>query len=228
MNDEKEINDFIAATNEAIDSKFIVAEKKISGVLRAVAASDRLIELFKTVTYGFDFKAAMAKACEKIGSRGKLVMPSSPAAFLAFAFYLLLDIDNGKRSLRELLDDYYRAPSPNEQYSLFAGAVLVPFRDATEYVYYNGVDGTNANPAVNEAALGLLRELNSTINRSEAVASSKRELYALTQGLEAAVLDCRSEYVKPLLIGLKATLNATAGLPDSAAATFSSLLGALS
>ena len=46
MTDEKEIADFISASNEAIDGKFIVAEKRISSLLRTIAASDRLIENF--------------------------------------------------------------------------------------------------------------------------------------------------------------------------------------
>lgn len=126
MTDEKEIADFISASNEAIDGKFIVAEKRISSLLRTIAASDRLIEIFKTVTRNYDFRTEFGRACDKVGARGKLVMPSTPAAFLAFAFCLLMEIDSGKRSLRKLVDEFYRAPNANEQYSLFAKAVLVP------------------------------------------------------------------------------------------------------
>lgn len=227
MTDEKEITDFIEAANHAIDGKFIVAEKRISSLLQTIAASDRLIEVFKTVTRNYDFRTEFNRAKDKVGSRGKLVMPSTPAAFLAFAFCLLMEIDAGKRSLRELVDEFYRAPNANEQYAMFASAVLVPFRDVTEYVFYNGVEGTSSGSAVNETALGFLREMNASVNRSAVEQNRKQEFYALTQGLERAVTDDRAEYFYPLLIGIKFSIRALPEIADVLTPIFNALLGSL-
>lgn len=227
MTDEKEITDFIEAANHAIDGKSIVAEKRISSLLRTIAASDRLIEVFKTVTRNYDFRTEFNRACDKVGSRGKLVMPSTPAAFLAFAFCLLMEIDAGKRSLRELVDEFYRAPNANEQYAMFASAVLVPFRDVTEYVFYNGVEGTSTDSAVNETALVFLREMNASVNRSNVEQNRKQEFYALTQGLERAVTDDRAEYFYPLLIGIKFSIRALPEISDVLTPIFNALLGSL-
>ena len=98
---------FIAACDDLMSTKFLLAERKISALLATIAASERLYGLFKQALNGYNRQVEWKKSIVTVGGRSKLVLPQTQSRLLAYAFCLLMEIDTGKKSLRLLLDEYF-------------------------------------------------------------------------------------------------------------------------
>lgn len=208
---DDDIVNFVSACNDAISGSVILAEKKFADILRSIASSERLIRQFKDALRGYDRVEEFKRAEDKVGGRGKLTPPQSQVKLMAFVFCLLMDIDSGKRSLREFLDAYFYHANHAEAYNLFTSALIAPFRDATEFIFYNGVDGDDGDDGVDitlrESVKRLLQEMNGIVNLSTSItAKTKQDLFALARGIESALTPNRIDLVKPLLIGYKNTV----------------------
>lgn len=135
MEENAKLERFFGACEELITGKFILADSKIGELLRAVATSDALKELFNAVTEGFDFPAAKknylkAPDRESGRTRGEVFLPADRTELVAFVFCLLVEFDNGQRKLGDfLLTYFYEDGSYTASYELFVNSMIRPFRD---------------------------------------------------------------------------------------------------
>lgn len=129
----RDMQRFFTACDELITGKFIVAEKKISELLRSVAMCEDLMGLFTAVTKKFDYQAAKRaylRAPIDTRTRGEAYLPADETELLAFVFCLLVEFDNGTMRLGDfLLRYFYEDGSYTASYALFVGRVIRPFRD---------------------------------------------------------------------------------------------------
>lgn len=207
---DEAIRAFVAACNNMCDAKFILSERRISELLGTIAAYPRIYTIFKDALGGYNFRAEFHKSRQKVGTRGKLVPPQNQTRFIAYVFCILLEIDTGKRNLREFLDEYFFHTNPNEEFAFFCSALIVPFRDVTEYVYYNGAESYLEDEAVDlplrDAVKSLLEEMNTLVSQSTAITNDKKqELYTIARAVETALTPNRIDLIKPLLLGYKNT-----------------------
>lgn len=127
---------FLNACDELIRGSFVFAEKKIPEVLKALAESGELCELFSAVTKGFDFPAAKRSYLRVEGGRGRAYLPTERREVLAFVFCLLVELDEGKLHLNDfLLDYFYVDGSYTASYSLFSERMLRPFCEIVRECY---------------------------------------------------------------------------------------------
>ena len=136
----EKIQKFLSVCDELVDGTFHIADAKISELLRALAASRELTNLFTAVTDGFDYpaaKRAYLKFPTAAGStRGVAYLPSARNEILAFVFCLMVEIDAGDIRLNDfLLRYFYIDGSYTASYSLFADRMLRPFRDIVRDCY---------------------------------------------------------------------------------------------
>ena len=128
------IQRFFTACDELISGKYILADNKISELLKSIAASNELTTLFSAVTKGFDYPAAKRQYLKypltPNGTRGAAYLPRDRAESIAFVFCLLVEFDGGTMHLDEFLRKYfYEDGSYTASYSLFATRMIRPFRD---------------------------------------------------------------------------------------------------
>ena len=209
------LNAFIAACNDMMSSKFLLAEKKISTLLSTIAASERLYALFKQALSGYNRQVEWKKSIATVGGRSKLVLPQTQSRLLAYAFCLLMEIDTGKKNLRLLLDEYFFHTNPNEEFTLFCKTVIAPFRDVTEFAVINGLDTIEEEGGLDfslrEAVKDILQRLNSAVNESVTVeVSVKQDLFAMARAIESSLTPNRVDLIKPLLIGYRNTVTSCA------------------
>lgn len=73
------IQRFFTACDELISGKYILADNKISELLKSIAASNELTTLFSAVTKGFDYHAAKQRYLKypltPNGTRGAAYLP---------------------------------------------------------------------------------------------------------------------------------------------------------
>lgn len=158
MSKKDELDAFIKSADELIDSKYILADVKIIGVLKSIASSETLLALFKNCLDGFDYVVAKKKYFVKnsylSGDRGDFTLPSSTAELLALVFNVLMDIDTKRIMLSDLLDRYfYGDGSTYSQYASFINSMVVPFKDSVKILMEGVIEGAVQDPveALSEA-----------------------------------------------------------------------------
>lgn len=128
------IDRFFTACDDLITGKFILADSKIGELLKSVASSKELTELFSAVTENFDYNAAkkayLRFPAEKGAAHGAAFLPVERGDVLAFVFCLLVEFDAGSIRFNDfLLRYFYEDGSYTASYALFADRMIRPFRD---------------------------------------------------------------------------------------------------
>ena len=143
MADAKEQTDlFLKRCDEVIRSGFIIADTKISDLLKAIVSSDALYAFLKSATNGYDYEAAKRKYLNYTppgSARKALLLPEDPTEKLAFIFFLLAEIDAKTIDLNTLLQEYfYTDGSLYGSFYAFCNQVIKPFRNAVKAMFRGG------------------------------------------------------------------------------------------
>ena len=148
------IAEFERACKALIETKYILADKKISALLQVIAKHQNLYSLIDGCMQGFDFKSAFHTAQIEIGNTVGLGMPRKRRDLIAFVFCLLLSFDTGQTDLRKFLHTfYYNGTSPSEEFEIFVRQAVVPFCTSIlkEYFSASGNAGGAAVGAAHQA-----------------------------------------------------------------------------
>lgn len=125
------LENFKEKINELVNCKYILAERKISDLLKVITDSKMLYELFEYVTDGFDYYTFKSVCFPEDGNGVK--MPAKESELLALVFLLLMEIDMNKESLDGLCLKYFGANETGQaRYASFVLKVIIPFGLATE------------------------------------------------------------------------------------------------
>lgn len=138
------IKNFFDACNEMIQGRFILSDIKISKILKAIANSEVLYNLFAEVLSDFKFKEEFenAKTPNKVNG-GYFAVPEQDEKIVALVFCILLEVDNQKMNLQNFVNDYFYSPEGyNISYSNFSLSVLVPFKNTVLNLLGCNEDGT--------------------------------------------------------------------------------------
>ena len=123
--ENEKLNEFLVACDEMITGKFILSDTKVAKILKCIATSSHLYQLFGQCLVGFNFKQELQSA-----TKDGFVMPESKEKVVAFVFCFLLEIDNKHISLQNFVNDhFYHKEGYNRSYQNFALTVLVPFKE---------------------------------------------------------------------------------------------------
>ena len=139
----EQIDLFLQRCDEVMQSKFILADSKISELLKSIAASDLLYAFFREITRDFDYPAAREKYMNygyESSQKRRLLFPSDPSEKLAFIFCLLVDLDNMTIDLSDFLREYfYEDGSVYESYYAFCNQVIKPFKNDVKSIFRGGL-----------------------------------------------------------------------------------------
>ena len=140
-NQKNNLGMFSQRVEEAINSRFILADRHISGLLKCVATIAELTavvgETLKNVSYADEYDKARVVLTKNGKSVCKFVMPNDKKRIIAFTVCLLTEFDSGRRSLLEFLTEFFYDEDTNVAYTKFCDTVLKPFKRAGEMVLKN-------------------------------------------------------------------------------------------
>ena len=127
-----EVQDFVDACNEFINGKFILADMKISKILKAIAGSGDVYNLLAECMINFDFEYELKKCCVKPGAENaSFALPTETYKLIPVVFCLLVQIDSKRIDFNYFLKTQFPfAKGQNEEYDKFSENVIVPFRDS--------------------------------------------------------------------------------------------------
>ncbi len=134
------IQKFFTACDELVNGTFMLADNRIADVLKAIAGSGELTNLFNAATETFDYNAAkkayLKYPAEKGEAHGIAYLPSDRKEILAFVFCVLVEIDAGVVKFNDfLLRYFYIDGSYTASYATFAERMIRPFRDIVRDCY---------------------------------------------------------------------------------------------
>ncbi|MDE7164460.1 MAG: hypothetical protein K2O04_03450 [Clostridiales bacterium] len=118
------LGEFLSACEALKNCKYVLAEGKITALLKSIADNKQLYSMFAVSLYGFDYSRTFS-ACV---NNGTFVLPSDQKKAVALVFRILLDIDSGKIELRNFLEAYFYSPMINESYARFCLEIITPFQ----------------------------------------------------------------------------------------------------
>ena len=199
---------FKAAADELMSSKYILAEKRISDLLKTIATNSELLDLFRTALSGYNYSVEFNKSRTSSKGKPKLVLPKNQARKIAYIFCLLMEFDTGKRSLKDFLDTYYYMPQPNASLALWTKDMITVFKDVTEYLYVNGIetllDNEEIDYSLRRQVGEILENMNALLVRSSSVgADTKRDLFVILSAVENSLTPNKADVLKALTIGLE-------------------------
>lgn len=118
------LGEFLSACEALKNCKYVLAESKITALLKSIADNKQLYSMFAVSLYGFDYSRTFSSCV----NNGTFVLPTEQKKAVALIFRILLDIDNGKIELRNFLEAYFYSPMINESYARFCLEIITPFQ----------------------------------------------------------------------------------------------------
>lgn len=131
--------EFLEKADELIQSKYIFADAKLAGMLKAVALSPAMMQLMGSCLKDFDFEETFTKsfvASEDNPMRAEYVAPTVTKEMIALVFSVLVKIDAGEIDLGTFMQTFFYADgSLFNSYAAFTGRFVKPFRNAVKLIF---------------------------------------------------------------------------------------------
>ena len=137
MSANGELLNFNNKLDDFIHGKSLLCDVKLTGVLRAVASSELLCEIFSHALEGYDYERAKTECFKKDGVKRIFALPKKNEEVLAFVFSLLVEFDEKKLDLFEICNEYFNGNASNQNsYENFCASVMIPFGETVNKVAY--------------------------------------------------------------------------------------------
>jgi len=235
-----QLEDFLSKCEEVRNCKFIMATSKIKDLLRSIANSAELYELFNTVVSSFDYNAAKQRCFVQEGGvygAYRVILPDTVGERLAFIFCLLVEFDNDTIHFNDFLQTYYQKDgSFYASYHAFCDDIILKLEGMVEDVYHKELNSPDPQPAparesyatIDGAAAAhiLLNAEVEALNASSVPAEDKDAGLAILAAITRALNAADFEAVKALTCGYNYFVLYTGFISGSLADLFAQL-GAL-
>ncbi len=125
----KKIREFSKFCDEMINGKFILADIKISNILKSIAQSKELYNLMAECLLNFNFDDEFEKSKLSNFSEKYFKMPEEDYKRIALVFCFLVEVDNKKIDFYDFITNYFKSKDVGGEYLVFAKTMLVPFKN---------------------------------------------------------------------------------------------------
>ncbi len=124
MATKETFEEFVNACKELKESKIILADAKVSAILRSIVSNPILVEVVGETLVGYNFLNELENLTR---SNSRELLPSEPRKIIAFVFSLLSEIDARRLDLQEFVDQYCKADTLAESFERFNNELIDPF-----------------------------------------------------------------------------------------------------
>lgn len=133
-NNNLDLKAFNDSCEDFLNGKYILAEYKISAILKAITNSDKLKNIVASCIENYNFAEEFKKNTE---GNQRISLPEDIKGIIAFCFSLLYNIENKNIVFFDFLSSYYgyNDISGLESYKSFAMHIILPFKEAINNVY---------------------------------------------------------------------------------------------
>lgn len=133
----EELDNFLNSCDEFIQGKFILADIKISKILRAISTSKEIYNLMAESLINYDFKKEYMALKKQAEEQGKdFSLPSDAQSIISFVFAMLVEIDSNRIDFSEFLSTTFPyATSQREEYVMFSQKFILPFKNSVAKMF---------------------------------------------------------------------------------------------
>ncbi|MBR2029899.1 MAG: hypothetical protein IJ999_03235 [Clostridia bacterium] len=225
---QNDIYNFLQRANAMIESKYILAAKKISSLLKGIVAipllMDNVAHCLRSFSYATEFARNRMLVSDGDQVKTKMTLPVDKVRLFTFVFCLLAEIDSGSRDLTKFLNEYFESGSLNDSYDRFCAEIIVPFKKAGEkilkdadpdYVDLSSVQKGSEffvaeeiymSPATSDSAITLLEKVRIRLdNDFQGDGQDRVECVEMTDALINAILSKNPKLISIIWIGFKNT-----------------------
>ncbi|MGN1222871.1 MAG: hypothetical protein ACI4T1_01935 [Christensenellales bacterium] len=140
------ISEFLNSVDGLIDGKFILADIKISNLLKMIASNPSLYEYIKKCLIDFSFEKELSRAEVKNRfNNGEFNLPTEKYKIVAFVFCLLVECDAKRMDFYGFINENFKTKDGRSEYSYFSQKVLVPFKQIIIDEFYNNKEDDEEN-----------------------------------------------------------------------------------
>ncbi len=131
------IMNVIVSCNELMDGKFILADSKISKILKDITESKDVYNLLSECMANFNFEREFLRAKIKMPTKpGYFKMPDEKYKILPMVFCILVDIQKRKIDFPTFLREYFKSEDEEvSEYENFSNEIIKPFRNAISDIF---------------------------------------------------------------------------------------------
>ena len=123
-NNLEQLQEFVSACNDFADGKFILADIKISKILRLISKTPQLYDLIAECMINFDFREEWKKATAST----VLKLPETDAKRISFIFCMLNNFDDKNLDVTNILERFFSYDSTCSAYDLFLKNIIAEFK----------------------------------------------------------------------------------------------------
>ena len=137
MNKDKiDVENLLYKIDELCKCKYLLADKKVGEVLKVIASSKMLCDLFAFCTKEFDYEKTKRKCFlnGEMGKNGRFVRPEKDSDFIALVFLLLYDFDMKNMDLLQVAYAYFYDRDLEGCYRNFCNELILPFKEEIKKV----------------------------------------------------------------------------------------------
>lgn len=137
MNKDKfDVENLFYKIDELCKCKYLLADKKVGEVLKVIASSRMLCDLFAFCTKEFDYEKTKRKCflSGEMGKNGRFVRPEKDSDFIALVFLLLYDFDMKNMDLLQVAYAYFYDRDLEGCYRNFCNELILPFKEEIKKV----------------------------------------------------------------------------------------------
>lgn len=145
------ISEFISSVDGLINGKFILADIKISNILKMIAENPSLYAFIKNCLIDFSFDKELSRAEVKNRfNNGEFKLPIEKSKIVAFVFCLLVECDAKRMDFYGFINANFKSDNNGSEYSKFAKTILVPFKEIIINEFLNKVEEIEEKPEMIE------------------------------------------------------------------------------
>jgi len=191
---KQDLENFSAKCDALCCSKLILADKKISDLLKTIAASEDFCRLLEECLIDFNYKQEFLKSKHpdsKKQGKFEIILPNGKD-LIAYVFCLLCDFENKEKDLTRFLTEFYGFEELfNDGFSNFCSKVIAPFKNTMLFICSSAeqeqdMDNPDYKLEYQELSIGgedylkinrLYKELIRNINKEGQLNSEERKDY---------------------------------------------------
>lgn len=224
MAEDESFENFLYATKNLVESKYILIDRNISVLLHSAVDCEVIYGLIAKCMINFDFIEEWKNATEG----NHLNFPEDMSKRIAFIFCMLNNIDDRKLDITKVLEHYFSYNPNYKPYELFCKTVIVDFKNLILKALNLPTDETveeqnlieeaqnieNTNDAEikkqTDEMLSLVYKLKDEVRALKKIRKcplSKTDVIAIISTLEFAIKSNDLEYFYALVLSIKVITN---------------------
>ena len=147
---DEEINklsEFLNSVDGLINGKFILADIKISNILKLIAQNQSLYNYIKSTLNNFNFEEELKIASRKNEeNNGRFKMPTDKNKVVALVFCFLVECDAKRINYFDFIRENFAKTEHATEYVNFANCFLVPFKENIINYFYGKEEVVEEEP----------------------------------------------------------------------------------